>query len=75
MIVAIIGLITALAYTGQASIELLNENSFQYYRDVLNGSDAGAQFYSDDELTVDKIQNMWGEIKETTEQCSSQGNR
>lgn len=70
MIVAIIGLITALAYTGQASIELLNENSFQYYKDVLNGSDAGAQFYSDDELTVDKIQNMWGEIKETTEQCS-----
>ena len=44
MIVIIIALITALAYTGQASITLLNENSLQYYRDLLNGSDAGVLF-------------------------------
>lgn len=70
MIVAIIGLITALAYTGQASITLLNENGLQYYRDLLNGSDAGVEFYSEHKLTVDEIQNMYKETKRTTEQCS-----
>lgn len=70
MIVIIIALITALAYTGQASITLLNENSLQYYRDLLNGSDAGVVFYSENRLAMDKIQNMQKEIQETTEQCS-----
>ena len=69
-IVVIIGLITALSYTGHASIKLLNENSFQYYRNVLNGSEAGAEYYSTNELTVDEIRNMWRDIRETTEQCS-----
>lgn len=70
MIVAIIGLITALAYTGQASITLLNENGLQYYRDLLNGSDAGIVFYSEHKLTVDEIRNMYKETEGTAEQCS-----
>lgn len=70
MIVAIIGLITALAYTGQASITLLNENGLQYYRNLLNGSDAGVEFYSEHKLDENEILNMHKEIKETTEQCS-----
>lgn len=70
MIIVIIGLITALAYTGQASIKLLKENSLQYYIDLFNGCDASAEFYSEHELTVDEIQNIWKEIKETAKQCS-----
>ncbi|MCR4803372.1 MAG: ABC transporter permease [Lachnospiraceae bacterium] len=68
MIIVIIALITALAYTGQASINLLNENNFHYYRDLMNGAEACAELYTDDVLDVDKVESMEKEIESVSDQ-------
>lgn len=71
MIIFIIALITALSYTGQSSIKILNENNFSYYRDLMQGFDAYGeiQLKSGKTLEPDRIMEITEQIQEFSTQC------
>lgn len=69
MIIFIIALITALSYTGQGSIKILNENNFSYYRDLMHGFDAYGEIQSEKTLEPDRIMKITEQIQEFSTQC------
>lgn len=71
MIIFIIALITALSYTGQSSIKILNENNFNYYRDLMQGSDAYGKIQSQSGKTLepDRVMEITEQIQAVSTQC------
>lgn len=70
MFIFIIALITALSYTGQSSMKLMVENSYHYYRNMMEGFDAYGEIDSGEEwLEPDRIIEMKEELKEASVQC------
>lgn len=69
MFIFIIALITALSYTGQSSMKLLNENNYNYYRDLMKGFDACGSIISEKELVPEDIIEMTEQFKAASIQC------
>ncbi|MDE6634992.1 MAG: FtsX-like permease family protein, partial [Lachnospiraceae bacterium] len=73
MFILIIALITALSYTGQSSMKLIEENSYHYYRNLMEGFDAYGEICPEESLVPDRIiemkEEMTEELKEASVQC------
>lgn len=71
MIIFIIALITTLAYTGQASMKLLEANNTSYYYGLMQGKSACAEINTESPMTLSYVKQLDERFQSVTDCCDT----